>query len=145
MKSLIFLVLAIVLTLSGAAHARKPAVEDFVGIESETPDVTPEGTEALFNFQDDVKEFAKKPNQPAQAIVQQKNISSPKTTNGSWPIATWLGVLVVLALPFVTWMLTMRHLKTASTTATPVADLPSNVTPLPVRETKKDDDIKKAS
>ncbi len=145
MKSLIFLVLAIVLTLSGAAHARKPAVEDLVGIESETPDVTPEGTEALFNFQVDVKEFNQKTNTPTQAVVQKKNIPSSQQTNGSWPIANWLGVLVVLALPFVTWMLTMRHLKNASTATLPVADLPTNITPLPLRENKKDSEIKKAS
>lgn len=142
MKSLIFLVLATLLTLTGA-YARKPAVEDFVGVESEHPDVTPEGTEALFNFESDVKQYQGRPAQAPQAVVNQRHSTTP-TQQTSWPLSAWFGALVVLVLPFITWMLTMRHLKSRQTQA--ASELPSNVTQLPSRaRTEEKDDIKKAS
>lgn len=147
MKSLIFLFFIVVLTVTGG-HARGPAVEDFVGIENQEPDVTPEGTHALFNFQAEVENFKKEGPRPSAVEIRKvetlQQAPAPVTSSTSWPLSTWFGALVVLALPVVTWSLTMRHLKTQ-----PVAtqtSLPDNVTPLPAREAKKPvEDIKKAS
>lgn len=148
MKSLTFLFFIAVLTISGG-HARGPAVEDFVGIENQEPDVTPEGTQALFNFQEEVETFKQEGPRPAAVEIRKvqtlPQAPAPVTTSTSWPLSTWFGALVVLALPVVTWSLTMRHLKTTQPTAAETA-LPDNVTPLPTREAKKPaDDIKKAS
>ncbi|MFP5490773.1 MAG: hypothetical protein ACLGG0_04690 [Bacteriovoracia bacterium] len=146
MKSLSFLILAIVLTLTGT-HARGPAVEDFVGIENQEPDVTPEGTHALFNFQEDVKSYQERPaDQKSNVEIRKAPEAKPTTTatvpSSAWPLSAWFGALVILALPVVTWSLTMRHLKKDEA----VADLPDNVTPLPTRTQKTDEDkIKKAS
>jgi len=143
---LLLLTLVAVLALP-LAHARKPAVEDFVGIESETPDVTPQGTEALFNFEKDVTAHAQRPIEP---VIRRQQAST--TTTSSWPVTAWFGIATVLALPFITWLLTMRHLKQAQTAATasaPSAEvLPDNVTALPVRSQKVEEEksgIKKAS
>lgn len=145
MKSLVLFALTLTLT-AATSFARGPAVEDFVGIESETPDVTPEGTEALFNFEQDVAKYQNRPQQTEAVIVHHPNAKAHQSTS-SWPISAWLGVFVVLGLPVVTWLLTMRHLK-ARKAAVFSGTLPNNVTALPTRsktvaETK--DDIKKAS
>ncbi|MEX0798147.1 MAG: hypothetical protein WEB87_02425 [Bacteriovoracaceae bacterium] len=42
---------------SASAFARKPAVEDFVGVEPESYSRTPQGTETLFEFGNTVKAF----------------------------------------------------------------------------------------
>jgi hypothetical protein len=146
MKSLCFLIFAVVLTLSGS-FARGPAVEDFVGIENQEPDVTPEGTHALFNFQEDVKSYQDRPADQKSNVELVKTPEAQITTtatvpSSTWPLSAWFGALVILALPAVTWSLTMRHLKKAEA----VTDLPNNVTPLPTRTQKTDEDeIKKAS
>lgn len=147
MKSLTFLFFIVVLTVTGG-HARGPAVEDFVGIENQEPDVTPEGTHALFNFQAEVETFKKEGSKPATVEIRKvealQQAPAPVTSSTSWPLSTWFGALVVLALPVVTWSLTMRHLKTQPVATETV--IPDNVTPLPTREAKKPvEDIKKAS
>lgn len=150
MKSLIFLFFVVVLTVAGV-HARGPAVEDFVGIENQEPDVTPEGTHALFNFQAEVQSFNEGGAKPSSVEIRRVDrpqpAPAPVSSSSGWPLSTWFGALVVLALPVVTWSLTMRHLKVpAAPAVTADTTLPDNVTPLPTREAKKDsDDIKKAS
>jgi hypothetical protein len=145
MKLLVFALVVFTLTLP-FAQARKPAVEDFVGIESETPDVTPQGTEALFNFEQEVTAHSERPVQPVIRYAE----TSKTQSSSQWPLSAWFGIATVLGLPFATWLLTMRHLKKAQTTATttaPAAEtLPNNVTALPVRaRTEEKSDIKKAS
>lgn len=145
MKSLILLVLATTLTMS-ATLARGPAVEDFVGIENQEPDVTPEGTEALFNFEQEVAEYKNKPE--TQAVINKKPVKTQTTSPSSsgWPLSTWFGILVVLAMPVLTWILTMGHLKRQSAAINGGSDATNNVTPLPVRaKSEEKDDIKKAS
>jgi hypothetical protein len=146
MKSLVFFALALTLAATGS-FARGPAVEDFVGIESETPDVTPEGTEALFNFEQDVAKYQNQPPKKSEAVIVHHLESKKGQQTSSWPLSAWLGVFVVLGLPVVTWLLTMRHLR-ANNVATSGDALPNNVTSLPTRAKAapaSDDDIKKAS
>jgi hypothetical protein len=145
MKSLILLVLASTLTLS-ASLARGPAVEDFVGIENQEPDVTPDGTEALFNFEQEVKEYKDKPQ--TQAVINRKPLKAQttSTTASGWPLSAWFGILVVLAMPVLTWILTMGHLKRQSAATSSAPAETNNVTPLPTRaKSEEKDDIKKAS
>jgi hypothetical protein len=148
MKSLIFLVIAAVLTISGS-YARGPAVEDFVGIESEDMDLTPAGTHALFNFEKELREKDITPTQQMAVIksdiqvsTEQKMVSSKENSTASLVF----GVVVILCLPVITWTLTMKHLNNKDTHASS-EPLPDNVTPFPTRSEKalpKDDDIKKA-
>lgn len=127
-----------VLLMSAHTFARKPAVEDFVGIEAETdPTPTPQGTEALFNFSKDVNQL--EPSQivlrnPAQ-VTPVENV--PKNENkSSFPWAEVVGLFTVLGLPFVSFrMLKYKsHEKMAE-----VKNLND------YRKDTKDDDIKKAS
>lgn len=151
MKSVIFLASTLLILVSAHARGpgRAPAVEDFVGIESATPDVTPAGTQALFNFDQDVKDYQGRPQASSAVIIHSPTAATPVTTG--WPVTSWVGIAIVLALPLITWVLTMRHLKTVDveTKATTTAgSVPDNVTPLrpkTVGEKGEDDVFKKAS
>lgn len=141
MKSAIYVLVLSTLTLTSAL-ARGPAVEDFVGVEIEQPDLTPAGTHALFNFEEELSEA--KANQPAtQAVITKTELRAASTTETS-PWSQWFGIIVILALPVVTWSLTMRHLNKRTEEV-----LPDNVAIFPVKAKEKapavNDDIKKAS
>jgi hypothetical protein len=82
MKSLLLLVALII--LSANTHARKPAVEDFVGVEPETYKVTPPGTEVLFDF-----------NQQVQSI-QQPAVETQSPWFGVGAIAAFITLPVLL-------------------------------------------------
>lgn len=74
----------IVLTFAFQAFARKPAVEDFVGVETETYSPTPAGSEVVFNFGNHVM------NTSNQSFFSQNVVSVSVS-------------LAFLALPFLMW------------------------------------------
>lgn len=152
MKAFVYMILLAGMTLADA-WARKPAVEDFVGIESEQPDLTPAGTHVLFDFEKEVAGHAAKSpalEAPESRVTvlrsppQEPQYTAAPVSPEAWPLSAWFGALVVLAMPIVTWGLTMLQLKRQR--RRDVA-LPSNVTVLKPREqqTAAGDDIKKAS
>ncbi len=131
-----FLLLA-ALVVTTAAHARKPAVEDFVGIEPEAQDATPAGTQVLFDFGKDVeKRMAGKPAETVTVVKTAPAAPSTPVTQ-PWPMGVWLGALMALALPFAAWASIHARMRAEIPT-------PDNVTPLPTRK-KASEDYKKAS
>ena len=140
---------ACLLMLTLTVEARKPAVEDFVGIESTTPDIIPSGTEAMFNFNKEVTAYAKDgPSQPVvRYMKEQPKMESPTASTGSFSL--WFGIGFVLALPMITWAVMSQHLKARdavrpAATAT-VTDLASRRAEKQAQTSSKPDDIKKAS
>ncbi len=83
---------------------RKPAVEDFVGIEVEESKVTPYGGETLFNLEQDVGKI-QSPNRKKAfvgKITSQKKVINP---------LIFLGITITLGLPFMVWYMVMSHLR----------------------------------
>lgn len=91
------------LTSDSFAQNRSPAVEDFVGIEVEHPESTPQGTEPLFNFEQDLTKHANNQNRP-------ENLSTTKTPK-AWSIFSIIGVTLGLGLPIIIWLMLMGHLR----------------------------------
>jgi hypothetical protein len=89
-----------------AAWARKPAVEDFEGIETQQPEVIPQGTEALFNFDKDIA------HQVGQKKAVIRNIEHIPVTRfedqNTFPWAGVMGLLTLLALPLASWFSTTK-------------------------------------
>ena len=138
---------ALVLVLiSFSTEARRPAVEDFVGVEQETPDITPAGTETLFNFSQDVKDFKNQQTQPVVNYKKLETLGSALPSQG-FSFSVWFAVGFVLALPMITWGAMASHLKKRQ--AGLDASLPHNVTELAARRAEKqaasEDELKKAS
>lgn len=96
MKIAILVTLTFLISLQ--LQARKPAVEDFVGVEPETYQATPKGTEVLFNFENQLKQ---------QSNNQSKLSELTMHSN-------WFGVFALAAfigLPFMMWYFISRSVK----------------------------------
>ena len=129
--------ICLLLTVSASTFARKPAVEDFVGVESEHYKKTPKGTEVLFNF--------------------EKQIQQSQTQDTSnWSNSTWFGMFALAAfaaLPFLMWFSIMGISNKESEANTVQSNQPTHqsqpdvtpVTHLDDYRKEKDDDVKKAS
>jgi hypothetical protein len=89
------------------ARGRGPAVEDFVGIEVEHPEGTPQGTEGLFNFENDIHKFEKVKSQFNQTVKPQVTSQA----EGPSDTATTVVIFFVLGLPGIIWFLMMHHLR----------------------------------
>jgi uncharacterized protein HemX len=89
------------------AQGRGPAVEDFVGIDIEQPEGTPQGTEGLFNFEKQMDKFEKTKDQPAPKAASAATFES-KGPNG---LTTAVTIAFILGLPGLIWFLMMNHLR----------------------------------
>lgn len=87
------------------AQGRKPAVEDFVGIEVEETKVTPTGTESLYNLQQDINRIE------AEKSRQSKRVDVVKETPVSFSPSVLFGISLALFLPMIMWFMVMAHLK----------------------------------
>lgn len=130
------LTLFLLLCSFSMAHARGPAVEDFAGVEMEGPDSPPQGTEGLFNFEKEMKDFSE----------NQKNAKAPTLapqSSEASSFSSYAGYSIILLLPLISWMLVLNHLKAQARA--------QNVSNLQVLENyrkekeKKQEEIKKAS
>lgn len=104
MKSPLLILLTLLLT--SFAFARKPAVEDFVGVESESYSTTTPGSEVLFNFNNNMNEQS-------------------SATTGS-KLFTYLFILSFISLPFFMWMgltKSQKENKISTTTTVTVTEL----------------------
>ena len=138
LRNLLVLTFLFTMVFSVNTFARKPAVEDFVGVETENYRPTTKGTEVLFNFGNHINS------------IEKEARNKQKTTG--W-IATGTLVAFVL-LPFFMWFGITNTLKKEDETSVvvennntvePTANL-ENVKHLSDYKTDHDkDDIKKAS
>lgn len=106
---MVFRTLGLCLLLFSAvsyAQGRKPAVEDFVGIEIEEAQVTPQGTESLYNLEADLNRLEEKKKNPQAEIKAPAAVPSKP-----WSKATLFGISLVVGLPLLVWLLVMSHLK----------------------------------
>ena len=103
---------ALVLTLlvfsqAGFAQGRKPAVEDFVGIEVDEKEMAPQGTEGLFNFEKDMDKFEETKGQPLNSTKTDTSINTENPNS----VTTVFAVAFILGLPAFIWFLMMNHLR----------------------------------
>lgn len=145
----ISILLILFIFFSATVFARGPAVEDFVGIEVEGPEKDPQGTEALFNFEKDMRDFKETPIE-TQAVVnttpEKMLITNAITPSESYPMnsSTLMGIVFILSLPMVSWAMVMTHMrrKAGAASANNIAILDQY---RKNRKQTKSDDIKKAS
>lgn len=106
---MIFRTLALCLLLLSSfsfAQGRKPAVEDFVGIEVDQAEATPHGSETLYNLEQDLNKINAQKNQPSQKVT-----SAPAPASTSWSMTAIIGLSLLLGLPLLVWLMMMSHLK----------------------------------
>jgi len=110
MKIQVLTILFLFIAQLSYAQGRKPAVEDFVGIEVEHPEATPQGTEGLFNFEKEIKSFENQKQNPSS------NLSASSSKTGPIGFPGLLGIMFILGLPAMIWFMIMGHLKNKAQT-----------------------------
>lgn len=126
-----------------AAPGRAPAVEDFVGIEVEQVPSS-QGDENLFNLEQDLGKIEKAGKNGPIDVADKPRIAAPEET--SWSFSKVMAVLFILALPMVSWLHVLNHMRKKAS-----VESASNIEVLEKyrleREQSKNqkDDIKKAS
>lgn len=125
------------------AQGRKPAVEDFVGIEIEHPEPTPQPSESLVNLEKDIQTIH------AEAYTSVKTnprkFTEPESTI-PWSATNTVALVMLMGLPFMTWLMVMNRLRKKAT-----AESASNVEVLEKyrkereQAKKKEESIRKAS
>ena len=85
-QRLSLILLLFMISLSASAYGRKPAVEDFVGVEPQDYNRTPQGTEVAFDFGNRIK---------AESVpVDNTNLTSSLVLISFilLPFAMWFGI-----------------------------------------------------
>lgn len=130
--------LIILVSTVSYAQGRKPAVEDFVGIEMDQPQVLPQGTESLYNLEQDMNKLEASKRPTLDTTVAENS------TSGFNPTSIIFGVSIFLGLPLVVWFLVMAQLRKNA-----AIESASNIEMLEKyrkeREKKNETNIKKAS
>ncbi len=141
MRFHILALILIIFSQVSLARGRGPAVEDFVGIDIEHPESTPQGTENLFNFEKDINKFQEDKNKN-----QTNQISSQTTSSNSPDLLWYVGIFTLFSLPAVMSLLMMHQMKKKAK-----AESQNNIKVLEdfrrqKQESKKsDEEVKKAS
>lgn len=88
---------------------RKPAVEDFVGIEVEHPEAAPQGPESLVNLEKDIQTIQ------AEAYTVKKVAKKPtfheEATPAPWTATNTVAVILIIGLPLFSWLMVMNRLR----------------------------------
>lgn len=128
----------LMISTASFANGRSPAVEDFVGIEVDHQQVAPQGTESLYNLEQDLNQIQE----------QKKARNTPKLSTApaeeGWGVKAIFAITLALGLPLVLWLMMMSHLKRKAS-----VESASNLEVLEKyrkeREKKQSEEIKKAS
>lgn len=100
-------------TLAFAGPGRSPAVEDFIGIEIEHPDTSPQGKDSLYNLEQDIQKLEKveaKAYQPQTATPPEHQIQ-PAPSFTQWSAVNVFAWTLLLGLPLMSWYMAVTHLK----------------------------------
>ncbi len=105
------IIILLFLSNTALAQGRKPAVEDFVGIEVDQPQ-TPAGSESLYNLEQDMQEV-----KVSQATVPKKNINqiSEASSAPALGLTTLFAALLILGLPLLSWIFVMNRMRSKAT------------------------------
>lgn len=89
--------------------SRKPAVEDFVGIEVDHPETTPQGAESLVNLEKDIQTI--EASAYTVKSVPKKPTFMPETPAEPWSATNAAALVLLLGLPLFSWLTVMHRLK----------------------------------
>lgn len=86
---------------------RKPAVEDFVGIEIEHPETTtPHGTGSLEDLGKDIQTIHAEAYTVKKVPKQYTSATTPQ-----WSIVNVMALVLILGLPLLSWLMVMNRMR----------------------------------
>jgi hypothetical protein len=103
-----FIIIGLLLSSVAWGVDRRPAVEDFVGIEVDHPESVPQGTDSLVNLEKDIQTIH------AEAYTVKsspKKASFTEPSESHWSILNSMAVLLTIGLPLISWLFVMNRLR----------------------------------
>jgi hypothetical protein len=91
------------------AHARKPAVEDFVGVEVEQVEST--GNGPLVNLENDLQKIEIVQATAPMVIEVKAPEGRVQVESTSWSTTALIALIFILALPVVAYLIVVGHLR----------------------------------
>lgn len=88
---------------------RRPAVEDFVGIEVEHPEATPLPADSLVNLEKDIQTIHAEAYTVKSA--PKKTIFSSTVETSDWGLVNSMAVIFIVGLPLFSWLFVMNRLR----------------------------------
>lgn len=104
-----FIIAGLVVSNMALAVDRRPAVEDFVGIEVDQPEATPQGTDSLVNLERDIQTIHAEAYTVKSTPKKPVLISATETTN--WDLTNTMAAVLVVGLPLFSWLFIMNRLR----------------------------------
>lgn len=104
-----FILAGLVVSNMALAVDRKPAVEDFVGIEIEHPETTPQGTDSLVNLEKDIQTIHAEAYTVKSA--PKKTASVTATEAPAWNLTNTMAAILIVGLPLFSWLMVMNRLR----------------------------------
>ncbi len=105
----LFMIAGLLVSSLAWAADRRPAVEDFVGIEVEHPESTPQGSEPLVNLEKDIQTIQ------AEAYtvksVSKKPVFHQEPGPSPWNSTNTVAVIFIIGLPLMSWLFVMNRLR----------------------------------
>lgn len=86
---------------------RRPAVEDFVGIEIEHPDTVPQGTDSLENLGKDIQTI----HAEAYTVKKTPKTLEPSSTLPEWSLVNTMTLVLIIGLPLFSWLMVMNKMR----------------------------------
>jgi hypothetical protein len=103
-----FIILGLLVSSVAWGVDRRPAVEDFVGIEIDHPESTPQGTESLVNLEREIQTIHAEA-YTVKSHPKKANLESASTI--SWSLTNTMAVVFIIGLPLISWLFVMNRLR----------------------------------
>ncbi len=108
MQFRLFIITGLLLSSVAWGVDRRPAVEDFVGIEVDHPESTPHGSDTLVDLGKDIQTIHAEA-YTVKSAPKKTGFSSPAET--SWGVVNSMAVLLIIGLPLLSWLFVMNRLR----------------------------------
>ncbi len=102
-----FIILSLLLSGHVWGVDRKPAVEDFVGIEIDHPETTPQGTDSLVNLEKEIQTISAE----AYTVKAPKKSMTSQPSPIIWSATNTIAFVLFLGLPLFSWLFVMNRLR----------------------------------
>lgn len=102
-----FIILSFLLSGHVWGVDRKPAVEDFVGIEIDHPETTPQGTDSLVNLEKEIQTISAE----AYTVKAPKKSMVSQPSPIIWSATNTIAFVLFLGLPLFSWLFVMNRLR----------------------------------
>lgn len=104
-----FIIIGLLLSSVAWGVDRRPAVEDFVGIEVDHPESTPQGTDSLVNLEKDIQTI----HAEAYTVKHAPKKTSFEANNetSSWGVVNSMALILFIGLPLFSWLFIMNRLR----------------------------------